>query len=210
MAPELSWSRRVSVLTRHFTASCSRNVDIGLAECAASQAVLFARPAVEDTTYARPTTFDTKAEEPPSFARPAAVEDSPRRDQTRSTGSSQSPPRFAKPAGTSSPASHIIFNRPRQSAPTITPQVKTRETKNFYIIEARLPGVKAGDLQLRLQGNGLVLLGVKNPLVNAATPQGGKAKPFSATWPLPPAVDGSKITARHKGDRLMIILPKRV
>lgn len=109
----------------------------------------------------------------------------------------------------------------------VFPAVNVRETGDAVTIEAELPGLDAGDVEISLTGEELVLKGSR-PKPASGQPSGASAgngeqtEEAKVTWhrqergsgaferriPLPVAVDAARVEARLVNGVLTIICPK--
>ncbi|MGA2786578.1 MAG: Hsp20/alpha crystallin family protein [Verrucomicrobiota bacterium] len=92
----------------------------------------------------------------------------------------------------------------------IVPMVNIFETKDGYALEAEMPGVNKGGLEITLEGNEITILGRR-----AAEPVNGEfllrersAADYRRVFELDPAIDAGKISARMEQGMLTLALPK--
>ena len=91
-----------------------------------------------------------------------------------------------------------------------TPAVNIRETKEAYILEAELPGVGKGGVDVTVENNELVIVGrraVENPAGQPVHRESRKGD-YRRVFDLDPAVDTSKIAAKIEQGILTLTLPK--
>ena len=90
------------------------------------------------------------------------------------------------------------------------PQVNITETKDAYLLEADMPGVRKDGLEVLLEDNELTLIGHRQgDLTNAeAVYRESAAKDYKRTFVLDPVIDTSRITARMENGVLTLDLPK--
>src|SRR5690606_18209842 len=90
------------------------------------------------------------------------------------------------------------------------PQVKVVETKDAYILEAELPGVKKDGLEVLLEANELTLVGRRSQSIEQArlVCRESLDRDFRRTFQLDPTLDTSKITARMENGVLHMEMPK--
>lgn len=93
------------------------------------------------------------------------------------------------------------------------PAVDIFENDNDIVIQAELPGLKAKDIELRIENNVLLLKGerrfekeTKEENYHRVEREYGA---FSRAFSLPVAVDGERVTAEYKDGVLKIVLPKK-
>ncbi|VAX29017.1 hypothetical protein MNBD_NITROSPIRAE02-1205 [hydrothermal vent metagenome] len=98
-----------------------------------------------------------------------------------------------------------------------SPRVDIYETEDEFIVNAELPGVKEKDLDIKVEGNALVIKGYRPHLHGFSSEEpGGKYHmvectygTFKRSFLLPESVDAGKITAMLKDGILRIVLPKK-
>lgn len=92
------------------------------------------------------------------------------------------------------------------------PAVDVREDKTNVIVQAEIPGMKAGEFEVYLSGDNLVIAGERKS--ESEEQQGGRYRSeryfgrFHRSLALPSAVDGSKIDAHYKDGILTVTCPK--
>jgi HSP20 family protein len=95
------------------------------------------------------------------------------------------------------------------------PGFDVKETKDAYVIEADLPGVRDQDLAISLTANQLTIAGKREERENegeagaryhALERSRGR---FARTFVLPDAVDSAQVTANLKDGVLSVHIPKR-
>jgi len=93
----------------------------------------------------------------------------------------------------------------------ISPEVNIFETKDGYVLQAELPGVKKEGLEITLENNELTLVGrrqltdnnVGNLVYRESTPAD-----FRRVFELDPAIDTAKVEAKIDQGVLTLRLPK--
>jgi HSP20 family protein len=100
---------------------------------------------------------------------------------------------------------------------SFNPAFDVVEDASSIVLEADLPGVAEGALDLQIEDGVLTIKGERT--LQRPEPQGLKAgehrrfeRPqgtFSRAFKLPPTVDGAKISAQLKDGVLKVVLPKR-
>lgn len=100
----------------------------------------------------------------------------------------------------------------REPMAGIFPIVNVTEDHDNYYIRAELPGVKAGELDISVAGNGVSISGErkiepvgKDVTYHRREREGGK---FSRMVSLPKPIDSSKVDAHCADGILKVILPK--
>jgi len=94
----------------------------------------------------------------------------------------------------------------------LTPEVNIFETKDEYVLEAEMPGVNRGGLEITLENNVLTLVGrrpadsVKGEVVYRES----RPADFRRSFELDPVVETDKISARMEEGVLVLRLPKTV
>ena len=92
------------------------------------------------------------------------------------------------------------------------PRVNTRETEGNYHIEVELPGVKKGDVDIKIDGNILTISGERNIREEVKDEDYHKIESryglFSRSFTLPQRVDTSNIEAEFVNGILEIAIPK--
>jgi len=92
----------------------------------------------------------------------------------------------------------------------LLPLANIFETKDAYVVEAEMPGVKREGLDLSLDGHTLTLVGHRqaNPPPADALYVESKEADFRRVFELEPAIESSKISARLEHGLLTVLLPK--
>ncbi len=100
--------------------------------------------------------------------------------------------------------------RQRPETGFVSPQVNIFETKDGYVLEAEMPGVKKEGLEITLEGNELTIVGRREP-----EPACGETlfrernlADYRRTFELDPAIDTAKVTAKMDQGILTLTLPK--
>ncbi len=88
------------------------------------------------------------------------------------------------------------------------PAVDVAEDAEAHRITLELPGVKATDVKVELDGNRLTVSGNKKVEVDTATRSERRYGSFSRVFTLPETVNGEAIEARSEDGVLTITLPK--
>jgi HSP20 family protein len=102
------------------------------------------------------------------------------------------------------------FGLPLSSALSWSPLVDLEETDDAYLVEADLPGVKRGDVDIELVGNELVISGEikereRKGILRRQTRRTGR---FDYRVTLPDSVDAEKIDASLNDGVLTVRVPK--
>lgn len=94
--------------------------------------------------------------------------------------------------------------------PFITPEVNIYETKDGYLLEAEMPGVNKGGLELTLENNTLTLVGRRKdrPVTGHVIQIESRPADFRRVFELDPAVETTRISARMEQGLLTVELPK--
>jgi HSP20 family protein len=92
----------------------------------------------------------------------------------------------------------------------ISPEVNIFETKDGYVLEAEMPGVRKDGLEITLEGNEITILGHRHfePLSGEALFRESRDLDYRRVFELDPAIDTSKISARMDQGVLTLTLPK--
>ena len=99
------------------------------------------------------------------------------------------------------------------AAPTFTPRFDVMETKDAYVLEADMPGVKEEELDVSLNGNLLTISGKRD----ADHHEDGDAYfviersygSFARSFTMPESVDAAGVTAHLKNGVLTVRIPKK-
>ena len=91
-----------------------------------------------------------------------------------------------------------------------TPEVNIFETKDGYVLQADMPGVNKGGLEITLEANTLTIVGRKNEPEFGAHPVYRESRDgdFRRGFELDPAIDTARISARVEQGILTLHLPK--
>ena len=97
--------------------------------------------------------------------------------------------------------------------PEFAPAFNVKETEDAYVIEADLPGLKDGDVEVTLERNRLTISGTRN----AASKVEGESYhlaerrygSFSRTFTLPRAADAEAVAAKLDAGVLLVSVPKK-
>ena len=92
----------------------------------------------------------------------------------------------------------------------ITPEVNIFETKDGYVLEAEMPGVKKAGLEITLENNEITIVGRRQvePLAGDPVFRESHDANYRRVFELDPAIDTSKISARMDEGVLTLTLPK--
>lgn len=92
----------------------------------------------------------------------------------------------------------------------VQPQVNIVESRDGYVLEAEMPGVRKDGLEVLLEGNELTIVG--RPSGEIAEAQllyrESADRDYRRTFELDPAIDTARITARMESGILYLELPK--
>src|SRR5690606_34202197 len=88
------------------------------------------------------------------------------------------------------------------------PAVDVTEDAQAYRIALELPGVKAADVKVELDGNRLTVSGEKKVQIDTATRSERRYGSFNRVFTLPETVNGEAIEARSEDGVLTVTLPK--
>jgi HSP20 family protein len=99
--------------------------------------------------------------------------------------------------------------RPRRSG-YLYPNVNIVETGDSYVLEAEMPGVSKGGLEVLLEGNELTIIGRRNQEQTEATClyRESVSTDYRRVFELDPTIDTGRITARMDNGILHLELPK--
>ena len=92
----------------------------------------------------------------------------------------------------------------------LSPRVDILETKDAYVLEAEMPGVPKGGLEILLEDNELTLVGHRLPSKSEADLVYRESTPrdFRRVFALDPTIDTAKIEAKLEDGVLILRLPK--
>ena len=92
----------------------------------------------------------------------------------------------------------------------VAPDVNIFETRDEYLLEAEMPGVKKEGLEITLEGNVLTIVGHRNDPTPAGEAVYRESRPldYRRVFELDPAIDGNKIAASVDQGVLTLTLPK--
>ncbi len=106
-------------------------------------------------------------------------------------------------------------NRPanEEAAPGrryLTPVVNIYESKEGYLVEAEMPGVGKGDIEVTLDANELVIVGRRpsQPVNGKTVYRESEDADFRRSFDLDPTIDAGKISAKIEQGLLTVVLPK--
>jgi HSP20 family protein len=95
--------------------------------------------------------------------------------------------------------------------PTFTPALNVVEDADSIVIEAEVPGLKAGDVEVSFESGELTLKGEKKFEAKENAPLHRRERTYGAftrTLTLPWEIAADKITAEMKDGVLTVVLPK--
>src|ERR1700692_4959729 len=100
-------------------------------------------------------------------------------------------------------------NSERQTS-FVSPEVNIFETKDGYVLEAEMPGVRKDGLEITLEGNELTILGDRSsePVNGEPLFQESHHRDYRRLFELDPAIDASKVSAKVEQGILTLTLPK--
>ena len=92
----------------------------------------------------------------------------------------------------------------------LLPEVDIFETKDGYVLEAEMPGVKKEGLEITLEGSELSIVGRRQTEVTPgqAVIRESSGRDYRRVFELDPVVDTGKIAARMDQGILTLTLPK--
>jgi len=92
----------------------------------------------------------------------------------------------------------------------VAPEVNIFETKEGYVLEAEMPGVRKDGLEVTLEGNEITLVGRREsePIPGEALFRECQTLNYRRVFELDPAIDTSKIAANIDQGVLTLTLPK--
>jgi HSP20 family protein len=92
----------------------------------------------------------------------------------------------------------------------VSPEVNVFETKDGYVLEAEMPGVKKNGLEITLENNEITIIGRRHvePLAGAPVFRESHDVDYRRVFELDPAIDTGKISARMDQGVLTLTLPK--
>jgi HSP20 family protein len=92
----------------------------------------------------------------------------------------------------------------------VTPEVNIFETKDGYVLEAEMPGVDKGGLEITLEGTEITIMGRRQTeaLPGESVFRECPGADYRRVFELDPAIDSSKISARMEQGILTLTLPK--
>jgi HSP20 family protein len=102
----------------------------------------------------------------------------------------------------------------RAVEPSFVPRFDVKETKDGFVFQADLPGIKDSDVEIHVTGNRLTISGKRD----AEQQKDGENYylyertygSFSRSFTLPDSADTDKVTANMKDGVLFLSIPKRV
>ena len=101
----------------------------------------------------------------------------------------------------------------RQACPErehVSPEVNIYETKDGYVLEAEMPGVSKGGLEITLEGSEITIVGHRHNEVVVGEPlfRERTQADYRRVFELDPAIDTAKIAATMNQGVLTLTLPK--
>jgi HSP20 family protein len=92
----------------------------------------------------------------------------------------------------------------------VSPRVNILETQDGYLLEAEMPGVSKGGLEILIENNELTLVGHRTPekIDAELTYRESSPRDFRRVFALDPAIDTAKIKAKLEEGVLTVELPK--
>ena len=92
----------------------------------------------------------------------------------------------------------------------VSPRVNITETKDGYLLEAEMPGVNKGGLEVSLEGNELTLVGRRQEETQdlQLVYRESTKRDFRRVFVLDPTIDSAKIDAKMDNGVLRLHLPK--
>ena len=106
-----------------------------------------------------------------------------------------------------SPPSAPARNREQQF---VSPEVNIFETKDGYVLEAEMPGVRKEGLEITLEGNEITIVGHRDqePVSGQALFRESRNSDYRRVFELDPAIDTAKVSARMDQGVVTLTLPK--
>ena len=103
-----------------------------------------------------------------------------------------------------------VTENPNPQRGYVSPRVNITETKEGYLLEAEMPGVNKGGLEISLEGNELTLIGRRQENVEGfeLLYRESSNRDFHRVFALDPAIDTAKIDAKIENGVLRLHLPK--
>ena len=92
----------------------------------------------------------------------------------------------------------------------VSPEVNIFETKDGYLLEAEMPGVKKEGLEISLEGPEITIIGRRHTenVEGEALLRERQAVDYRRVFELDPAIDTAKISAKVEQGVLTLTLPK--
>jgi len=92
----------------------------------------------------------------------------------------------------------------------VSPEVNIFETKDGYVLEAEMPGVRKDGLEITLEGNEMTLTGRRHvdSLEGQALFRESHNLNYRRVFELDPAIDSARISAKMDQGLLTLTLPK--
>ena len=103
-----------------------------------------------------------------------------------------------------------VTENPNPQRGYVSPRVNITETKDGYLLEAEMPGVNKGGLEISLEGNELTLIGRRQENVEGfeSLYRESSNRDFHRVFALDPTIDTTKIDAKMENGVLRLHLPK--
>jgi HSP20 family protein len=92
----------------------------------------------------------------------------------------------------------------------LTPLANILETADGYRLEAEMPGVNKGGLEITVENGELVILGRRTAYESPGTQLYGESRPvdYRRVFEIDPSIDSARITATMEHGVLTLTLPK--
>jgi len=110
----------------------------------------------------------------------------------------------------------LLFNAPtfaEKSSYAFVPAFEVKETKDAYVFQADVPGIKEQDVEITLTGDRLTITGKRESLLQDKGDRFYTYErsygSFTRTFTLPVGVSGDQAKAEMKEGVLTLVLPKR-
>src|SRR4051794_10984983 len=97
-----------------------------------------------------------------------------------------------------------------QRSTFVRPLANITETPDGFVVEAELPGVSKGGLEVTVENGELVIVGRRNQAVPSGQQiyRETRLADYRRVFELDPSIDASKITAKLENGLLRVTLPK--
>ena len=92
----------------------------------------------------------------------------------------------------------------------VVPPGNIRETKDSYVVELEMPGVRKEGLEITVEGNELTIVGHKHEPEVKGTVVYRESRPYEyrRVFDMDPSIDADKIEAKMEQGVLVLTLPK--